>query len=137
MAATYSNFEQAMRRFADGTLRPLWRTGAASLEKFIPNLNGDEHLVLDASNVDALREGESQRAETFRIKATTAGELIRSGYDPETVAEAVALGDLSVLKHTGGVPTALYQDGQDPSQQSQSPQDSPLAQGSKGDGKSG
>jgi len=135
MAATYSNFEQAMRRFADGTLRPLWHAAASSLEKFVP-LNEGEELVLDASSVDALREGESQRAETFRIKATTAGELIRSGYDPETVAEAVALGDLSVLKHTGGVPTALYQDGQAPDQ-SATPKDSPLAQGAKGDGKSG
>ena len=133
-AATYSNYEQAMRRFADGTLRPLWRSAAASLDKFV-DLDDNEQLVLDASSVDALREGEQARAETFRIKATTAGELIRAGYEPDTVAEAVALGDLAVLKHTGNTPTALYDPNQAANTQPTGGQkDSPLAQGPKGDG---
>lgn len=139
-AATYSNYEQAMRRFADGTMRPLWRVAATALEKFVPDLKPSERLVLDASMVAALREGESARAETFRIKAVTAGELIRSGFQPDTVAEAVDLTDLSVLEHTGNTPTALY-DPEKPQgsgdEQSSGQQDSPQAQGSKGDGKSG
>jgi HK97 family phage portal protein len=130
-AATYSNFEQAMRRFSDGTMRPLWRTAAAALDKLV-DLADHEALVLDASSVDALREGEQARAQTFRIKAVTAGELIRSGYDPDTVAEAVALGDLSVLKHTGGVPTALYPDGQVEGAGGGSGKGSPNAQGDQG-----
>jgi hypothetical protein len=46
--------------------------------------------------------------------------------------------DLSVLKHTGGVPTALYPEGQMPDAGEKKPsKDSPLVQGYKGDGKSG
>jgi phage portal protein BeeE len=35
MAATYSNYEQAMRRFADVTMRPLWRSVCACLSKLV------------------------------------------------------------------------------------------------------
>jgi phage portal protein BeeE len=32
-AATYSNYSQARRRFADGTMRPLWRNAAVARER--------------------------------------------------------------------------------------------------------
>lgn len=135
-AATYSNYEQAMRRLSDGTLRPLWRLGGAALGKFV-DLGPNERLVLDATSVAALQQGEKDAAETFRIQATTAGELIRSGYDPDTIAEAVALRDLSLLEHTGKTPTALYDPNAEPPAAQPAAKDSPLAQGPKGDGKSG
>lgn len=132
-AATYSNYQQAVRRFADGTMRPLWRSAAAALSKFI-DLGENERLVLDATNVEALRQGETERAETQRVQAITIGELIRSGFVPESAMKAVALDDLSVLEHTGGVPTALYPEGKDPSKVAS--KESPNAQGAKGDGMS-
>jgi len=134
-AATYSNYEQAMRRFADGTLRPLWRSAASALAKFV-DLGDAEELVLDASEVAALRQGEKDRAETFRIAAVTANVLITSGFEPDTVAEAVALGDLSVLEHTGSVPTTLYDPESDdaPGGGGDKPaaKESPYTQGSSG-----
>jgi hypothetical protein len=135
-AATYSNYQQAMRRLSDGTLRPLWRLGGAALGKFV-DLDEGERLVLDATSVAALQEGEKDAAETFRLKATTAGELIRSGYKPESVAEAVALRDLALLEHTGNTPTALYDPNAPAAAGQPAAKDSPLAQGSKGDGQSG
>jgi HK97 family phage portal protein len=130
-AATYSNYEQAMRRFADGTLRPLWRSAASALGKFV-DLEDGEELILDASSVAALRQGEKDRAETFRISAVTANVLITSGFEPDTVAEAVALGDLSVLKHTGSVPTTLYDPEQTTPTDKPAAKQSPYTQGSSG-----
>lgn len=135
------DYDKAMKRFADGTMRPLWRTAAAALSKLV-DLDPNEQLVLDSSDVAAMQDGEQERAETFRVQAVTAGELIRSGYEPDTVAKAIQLYDLSVLKHTGGVPTALYPEGQAPGTDGAAPgkkpaKDSPLVQGYKGDGKSG
>lgn len=112
-AATYSNYEQAMRRFADLTMRPLWRSCCASLSKLVDVPSGCR-LTYDVSGIAALRQGEKERAETFKTKAFTATELIRGGYDPETVAQAVETGDLSQLKHTGAIPTALYPEGKQP-----------------------
>lgn len=109
-AATYSNYEQAMRRFADLTMRPLWRSACASLSKLVDVPPG-ARLFYDAAGIAALRQGEKERAETFKQKAFTATELIRGGYDPATVAQAVESGDLSLLQHTGAIPTALYPEG--------------------------
>lgn len=112
-AATYSNYEQAMRRFADLTMRPLWRSAVAALAKLIVVPAG-ARLWFDTSDIAALRQGEMERAQTFKEKAFTASELIRVGYDAATVATAVGAGDLSLLQHTGAIPTALYPNGQAP-----------------------
>lgn len=109
-AATYSNYAQAMRRFADLTMRPLWRSAAASLEKLV-EVPPNARLWYDTTDIAALREGERERAETAQILALAAGELIRSGYTPETVATALIAGDFSLLAHTGAIPTALYPGG--------------------------
>ncbi|MBP9835150.1 MAG: phage portal protein [Candidatus Microthrix sp.] len=112
-AATYSNYEQAMRRFSDLTMRPLWRSATAALATLI-NVPSGTRLWYDTAGIAALRQGEMERAQTFKEKAFTATELIRGGYDPDTVASAVDAGDLSLLQHTGAVPTALYPDGKTP-----------------------
>ena len=80
-AATYSNYEQAMRRFADLTMRPLWRSATAALATLISVPEGTR-LWYDTAGIAALRQGEMERAQTFKEKAFTATELIRGGYDP-------------------------------------------------------
>jgi HK97 family phage portal protein len=112
-AATYSNYEQAMRRFADVTMRPLWRSAAAALAKLVDVPEGSR-LWYDTTDIAALRQGEKDRAETAQIMSLAAGELIRSGYDPATVGPALTAGDFALLKHSGAIPTALYPNGQDP-----------------------
>jgi HK97 family phage portal protein len=112
-AATYSNYEQAMRRFADITMRPNWRSAAACLAKLVDVPVG-ARLWYDTTDIAALRAGEKERADTAQVMALAAGELIRSGYDPATVGPALTAGDFSLLVHTGAVPTALYPDGKAP-----------------------
>ena len=57
---------------------------------------------------------EAQRAEANRTRATAMGELIRAGYTPDSVTNAVNADDFSLLSHTGAIPTALYPNGQVP-----------------------
>ncbi len=112
-AATYSNYEQAMRRFADITARPAWRSMAACLAKLVDVPTGAE-LWYDVTDIAALRQGEKERAETAQVNALAMGELIRAGYTPDSVTSAVLSGDYSLLIHTGAIPTALYPEGKAP-----------------------
>jgi hypothetical protein len=106
MAATYSNYEQAMRRFSDLTMRPLWRSVCACLAKLVTVPPGSR-LWFDTSDIAALRQGEKERAETFQVKADAYGQLVRAGADPKTIATAIEAGDLNLLTHTGLRPVTL------------------------------
>jgi HK97 family phage portal protein len=119
-AATYSNYQQAMRRFADLWARPQWRSACASLSKLVTVPDGSQ-LWYDTSDISALREGEQARAETVQTLSLAAQALITSGYEPQSVTDALTSGDLSLLKHTGAIPTALYPDGKPPVAQPKGP----------------
>lgn len=99
-SATYSNYGQARRRFADGTLRPLWRDAAASLETVVDVPNG-AHLWYDDRDIAFLREDSKDEADTFNIKARAVRTLTDGGYEPGSVVAAVDTLDLSLLEHTG------------------------------------
>ncbi len=100
MAATYSNYEQAMRRFADLTMRPLWRSVSACLSQLV-QVPSDSRLWFDISDIAALRQGEKELAETMLVKAQTVSSLVQYGFDPDSVTAAVVSGDLTQLKHSG------------------------------------
>jgi len=105
-AATYSNYGLAMRRFADITMRPNWRTACSALETIVPPA-ADSRLWFDPGKIAALREGEKERAETARMKATALELLVRGGYDPTSAAQVVEHGDFARLAHTGLVSVQL------------------------------
>ena len=112
-AATYSNYSQARRRLADGTMRPLWRNAAASLQNIVrpPGEGISVRLWYDDRDVPALRDDEKDRAEVLQLKATAAKTLIDGGYEPDSVTQAIDTGDLSTLKHTQLVSVQLQEPG--------------------------
>lgn len=95
------NFSAARRRLADGTIRTLWRIAAASLSNIVTAPNSSAQLWYDTSDVAFLREDETDLAEITRIQTNSIDTLIRSGYEPDTVTQAVITRDLSLLRHTG------------------------------------
>lgn len=99
-AATYSNYQQAMRRFADLTGHPLWRSLVRALDKLV-EVPADAELWYDTSGIAALREDSKQQAEIDQRKALTLESLVRAGYTPESAIEAITHGDLTRLIHTG------------------------------------
>jgi phage portal protein BeeE len=99
-AATYSNYAQARRRFADMTIRPLWRGAAAALGGIV-RVPAGARLWYDDRDIPALQEDEKDAAEIFKEKMLTVEAGIRAGYKPDSVAAAVSAGDLTLLVHTG------------------------------------
>lgn len=99
-SATYSNYSQARRRFADATLRPLWRNFAASAETIIRVPRAAE-LWYDDRDIPFLAEDQADAADVLSKKSAAIKLLTDAGYDASTVIEAVEAGDLSRLAHTG------------------------------------
>jgi hypothetical protein len=98
-----SSFSAARRRFADGTIRPLWRIAAASMQNIVTLPNANSQLWYDDSQAAFLREDQTDLAEINRIQANAIDSFIKSGFKPDAAVEAVLTRKLSVLKgaHTG------------------------------------
>lgn len=99
-AATYSNYAQARRRLADGTMRPLWRNIAGSFQSIVAPPS-DSRLWYDDRDVPFLKEDLKDAAEILFTQAQTIKALVEAGYLPEDVVRAVTAGDLSQLAHSG------------------------------------
>ena len=102
-AATYSNYGQARRRFADGTVRWLWQNAAASLQNIIDTPPGAQ-LWYDDRDIPALQEDLKERAEVQTQEATSIRTLIDGGFDPQSVIDAVTAGDWKRLSTAGCSP---------------------------------
>jgi hypothetical protein len=104
-AATYSNYAQARRRLADGTIHPLWQNMAGSMEPLIPASGRppgqDWRLWYDVSSVPFLREDAADAANITQTKATTIRAYTDGGFTPESAIAAVMAQDESLLVHTG------------------------------------
>lgn len=100
-AATYSNYAQARRRFADGTMHPLWQNAAGSLATIVKTPPNGVRLWYDARDVPFLREDKADAAGIQNKQASTMKMLIDAGYEPESVIAAVDAEDWTLLKHTG------------------------------------
>lgn len=106
-AATYANYSQARRRFADGTMRPLWRNFAGSASTIIA-VPGASQLWYDDRDVPFLQEDRKDAAEIQGREAATIAALIREGYTPDSVVAAVENDNWGLLKHTGLVSVQLH-----------------------------
>ena len=95
------NYGVAKRRFADGTMRPLWRNAAGSLEVLLTSPDPSVRLTYDCRDVAFLREDEADLATIRGQEASTIRTLIDAGFVPESVTKAAATGDWTALKHSG------------------------------------
>jgi hypothetical protein len=110
-AETGESYQTAMRQFADRTIRPLWRSGCAALEKVVPNVppQGVE-LWFDTSDIAALQAAETERAQVVQVKAAASLTLIQAGFTRESVVAAVESGDWSQLVPDPNAPTPGVQE---------------------------
>lgn len=114
-AATYSNYGQARRRFADGTIHPLWQNAAGSLEHLVSPPGGigrGVRLWYDARDVPFLREDAKDAAEIQGLQSRTIRALVDAGYTPASVQRAVQAQDWGLLEHTGLFSVQLQKPGQ-------------------------
>lgn len=110
-AATYSNYGEARRAFADLTMRPLWRNAAGSFQRIVPPPRGAE-LWYDHRDIAFLQEDQKDAAEILQVQAQTIASLVKEGYTAESAKAAIVAGDLSQLVHTGLVSVQLQPPGQ-------------------------
>jgi HK97 family phage portal protein len=97
------NYSAARRRFADATMRPLYRSAAAALETLVPppTDKGPARLWYDDSQVAFFREDRGDAATIQQTKSTTVKQLVDAGYTPESVVHAVEQEDITLLQHSG------------------------------------
>ncbi len=113
-AATYSNYGQARRRFADGTMHPLWGNASGSLAPLLAGFlrgSNDVRLWYDARDVPFLREDEKDSAQIAEMKARTIRTYVDGGYTPASAMAAVESGDEGLLEHTGWFSVQLQRPG--------------------------
>jgi hypothetical protein len=111
-SATYSNYSQAVRRFADATMRPMWRNVAGSLARILDVPAGAE-LWFDDRDIPFLKEDVTAAAQVQSQQAGTIRSLVDGGFDPDSVVDAVVSGDLKRLQgtHSGLMPVQLQPPG--------------------------
>ena len=116
-AATYSNYGQAMRRFADLTIRPLWRSLAGALAGIV-EVPADSRLWYDDRRIAALQQDARDDADIQRVNAQAIRTLTDGGFTPESAVQAVLSGDFSALDHTGVFSVQLQPpgDGEEPAE---------------------
>lgn len=95
------NYQAARRRFADATMRPLYRSAASSLETLAPPPNPGAKLWYDDSQVAFFREDRGDQATIEQTRANSILQLIQSGYTPDSVVQAVTQEDMTLLEHSG------------------------------------
>ncbi|WP_433445657.1 phage portal protein [Nonomuraea sp. CA-141351] len=94
------NYASSRRRFADATMRPLWRRAAGVLAHLVDVPDGAE-LWWNDRDVAFLREDLGDIAEIQSKKAATIRTLSDAGFEPASVVAAVEADDLNLLKHSG------------------------------------
>jgi phage portal protein BeeE len=94
------NYASSRRRFADGTMRPLWRNVAGSLAQLIDVPSGAE-LWFDDRDIAFLRDDARDLADIQGLQSRTIRQLVDAGYVPETVVAAVQANDFSLMRHSG------------------------------------
>lgn len=110
-ALNSGNYTATRRRFADGTMRPLWRAAAGALENLVLVSANGVRLWYDDRDVSFLQEDVLDAAEIRNKDALTMRALVDGGFDPTSVIEAVTTGDLTLLQHTGSLSVQLQPPG--------------------------
>jgi phage portal protein BeeE len=91
-------YEQAMRRLGDVTMRPLWRSACAALQKLVPNVPpAGVRLWFDTSDIAALRQSETERGQTSQVQAAALLTVVQAGYTRDSAVAFLASGDVGQL----------------------------------------
>jgi HK97 family phage portal protein len=105
------NYVAARRRFADGTIRPLWRSAAGALQTLLTLPDPTVRLWYDDRDVAFLQEDVLDTAEIRAKDAQTMRTLVDGGFEPVSVVDAVTTGDMTLLRHTGTLSVQLQPPG--------------------------
>ena len=106
------NYDSAKRQFADTTIAHLATEAAGALETLVRPPNSGSQLSPDTRDVAFFRQDEKDEADVRFKDSQTFRNLLDAGYDPVSVAAAIANADWSLLKHSGLFSVQLQKPGQ-------------------------
>ena len=92
------SYEQIISRFADLTLRPLWRSMCAALEPLVPGLPTGSRLWTNTADIAALQDGEQVKAQVALVRAQALLTLVQAGFTADSAVTAVDSGDITLLE---------------------------------------
>lgn len=94
------NFTAIRRLFSDVHLQDMWGNAAEAFEALVKVPNGSE-LTVDTRGIAFIQDDAKDDAEIGFTNARAITLYVREGFTEESAKQAVATGDLSLLKHTG------------------------------------
>lgn len=94
-------YQAAKDLFAEGTLKPLWRSLCAAYAPLVQEFPG-ARLWFDDRDVAFMRQDRQAEGDLLLSQANTANQLVMAGFDPDSIKKFfLSGGDWNVLKHTG------------------------------------
>lgn len=99
-SATYSNYGQARRAFADTWASNQWRSACGALAPLV-NVPSDAELWYDTRDIPFLREDVKDLAVVQSQQAATINALLAAGWTSDSAKAAVLAEDFSLLQHSG------------------------------------
>jgi phage portal protein BeeE len=90
-------FQESMQKFANLWARPQWRSVCGALSQ-IADVPPGNRLWFDVSDIAALQDSETSRAQAALVRAQALLALVQGGFTHESAVAAVESGDLSQLK---------------------------------------
>lgn len=94
-------YQAAKDLFAEGTLKPLWRSLCAAYQPLVHEFPG-ARLWFDDRDVAFMRQDRQAQGDLLLSQANTANQLVMAGFDPKSIQDfMISDGDWSVLKHSG------------------------------------
>lgn len=99
-SATYSNYGQARRAFADTWGSNQWRSACAAVAPLVQVPDGSE-LWYDTKDIPFLREDVKDLATVQSQQMATINAALASGWSADSAKAAVLAEDFSLLKHSG------------------------------------
>jgi phage portal protein BeeE len=91
------SYEEVIRRFADLTLRPLWRSMCGALETIVPGMQPATRLWVDTGDIAALQDGQQVRAQVSLIRMQSLLAAKQAGATFDSAVKAIDSGDMTLL----------------------------------------
>lgn len=110
LPGTFTNTKESNRSFADTKGRYLWLALVDALRPVFPAPAGAE-LWYSVAGVSALQSDAKDDAEIMAANAQTIRTLVDGGFDPASAVNAVSIGDLAGVQHSGLVSVQLLPPG--------------------------
>ncbi len=96
-------YEESLKKLEVLWARPQWRSACGALSQLL-DVPAGNRLWYDTSDIAALQDGETARAQVALVRAQALLALRQAGYDPESAIAAIDSADLTQLKVAAAPP---------------------------------